>query len=297
MQTAGVDVPLGRRFVFGSTFERGTVSSLTGPSFGGGPAGTRLAGSQPLDRTAGTLYGSYAGEKVRAQLKGELRSDTMELTSGAHPELQWLISGMVTVRPHSDVTLRGKLFMSQSTSTATLARSTEATAGFAWRPSWTDRFALLGRYTWLDEGVPAAQGQNGPVDPATGQPLSFRERAHVMSLAGEGRVVWRFSLGEKVAAKRREELQPDGWLSSWMILSVTRVSFHVTRAWDAVAEYRFLYGPGPAISHGVAIEINRIIVGHLRLGAGWNFSDLTDDELRLGRGSEKGVFIRAQGFY
>jgi hypothetical protein len=288
MQTAGVDVPLSRRFIFGATFEHGTVS----------PSGTPLSNGLPLDRTAGTLYGSYAGVKLRAQIKGELRSDTLAVGSGSQPEMQWLISGMVTWQPHTDFTIRGKLFMSQSTATAlTLARSTEATAGFAWRPSWTDRLAVLGRYTWLDEGVPPAQGASGPLDPATGTPLALRERAHVMSLAGEGRVVWRFSLGQKVAAKLREDLQPDGWQSSWLILWISRLSFHMTRAWDAVVEYRLLYGPGPALTQGAAVEINRILVGHLRLGAGWNFSDIGDNELTMGRARENGFFIRAQGFY
>ena len=159
-----------------------------------------------------------------------------------------------------------------------LARSSEATAGFAWRPSWTDRVAVLGRYTYLDEALPNAQAQNGPTDPLTGAPLGFRERAHVMSVAGDGRVLWRFSLGEKVAAKRREELTPDGNSSAWMILWINRVTFHVTRAWDALAEYRLLYGPGPALSHGAAVEVNRIIVGHLRLGVGWNFANFSDDK-------------------
>ena len=120
---------------------------------------------------------------------------------------------MVTWRAHQDFTLRGKIFFSEldgAGDNASIARSSEATVGFAWRPSFTDRFALLGRYTYLDEGLPNAQAANGPTDPLTGAPLGFRERAHVMSLAGDGRLFWRISLGEKVAAKRREELTPDG---------------------------------------------------------------------------------------
>ena len=91
--------------------------------------------------------------------------------------------------------------------------------------------------------------------------------------------------------------EPDLHTADWMILWVNRVSLHVTRAWDAVVEYRLLYGPGPSLSHGVSLEANRIIVGHLRLGAGWNFAKFSDDELRLGQGSEKGFFVRAEGFY
>jgi fimbrial isopeptide formation D2 family protein/uncharacterized repeat protein (TIGR01451 family) len=290
MQTAGVDLPIGKRFVVGATFERGEVT----------PSGTPLAGSQPLSRVAGTAYASYAGDALRLQAKGELRQDSLQQpTGGSSDEVQWLAQGMLTWRVHPDLTLRGKVFFSNSTGmgNTSVARSSEATAGFAWRPSWTDRVVALGRYTYLDEGLPNAQAQNGPTDPLTGAPLGFRERAHVMSLAGEGRVLWRFSLGEKVAAKRREELTPDGNSAAWMILWINRVTFHVTRAWDALAEYRLLYGPGPALSHGAAVEVNRIIVGHLRLGVGWNFANFTDDETRLGDGNENGFFVRAQGFY
>lgn len=292
MQTAGLDLPLGKRFVMGATFEHGEVT----------PSGTPLAGTQPISRIAGTAYASYAGDAFRMQAKGELRQDSLEPTTpggGTTDEVQWLVQGMITWRVHPDFTMRGKVFFSNSTGMGNLsiARSSEATAGFAWRPSWTDRFAVLGRYTYLDEGLPNAQAQNGPTDPLTGAPLGFRERAHVMSLAGDGRVIWRFSLGEKVAAKQRQELTPDGSSAAWMILWITRLTFHITNKWDALAEYRLLYGPGPAITHGVAIEVNRIIVGHLRLGVGWNFADFSDDETLLGDGSQKGFFIRAQGFY
>src|SRR5439155_7036230 len=130
----GLDVPIGKRFSFGATFERGTVS----------PSGTPLGGSQPLDRTAGTLSASYAGEKLRVQAKGELRSDaiTPALGSEQAAALQWLASGMLTWKLHKDFTVRAKIFFSRSNqNAATLARSSEATVGFAWRPSFTDRLA------------------------------------------------------------------------------------------------------------------------------------------------------------
>jgi hypothetical protein len=117
----------------------------------------------------------------------------------------------------------------------------------------------------------------------------------VASLAADGRIFWRFSLGEKVAAKLREE--PLEGTSSWFILWVNRLSLHVTKRWDVVAEYRLLTVPNTSITHGVSLEANVILVGHLRLGAGWNFADFSDNEVTLGRGSEKGFFIRAQGFY
>jgi uncharacterized repeat protein (TIGR01451 family) len=312
MQTAGLDIPFGKRFVIGASFERGEVTPSGSPlapaasvPFAGSLA---LAVPQPLDRTAGSIYASYGGQTLRAQVKAELRQDSLtqpaSLADGTAAktvsELQWLVQSMITWQATHDLTFRGKLLLSQSTGTSTtlpLARSSEANVGFSWRPSWTDRLVLLGRYSWLDEGLPATQAANGPVDPLTGAALGFRERAHVISLAGEGRVIWKFSIGEKVAAKLREESQGDGLQSGWMVLWINRLTMHVTRTWDALAEYRLLYGPGPALSHGIALEINRIIVGHLRIGVGWNFSSVGDDELTVGRSSEKGFFVRAQGFY
>ncbi|HUS64446.1 MAG TPA: SdrD B-like domain-containing protein, partial [Kofleriaceae bacterium] len=283
----GVDVPISKRLLFGATFERGTVS----------PSGAPFIGAPPVERIAGTIHASYGGERLRLQARGELREDQTPIPSGGtRAALQWLVSGMVTWRAHRDLTLRGKAFFSRSSdSAATLARSTEATVGFAWRPSFTDRIALLGRYTFLDEFSPSPQALSGPVDPTTGRPLELRERAHVASLAADGRLFWRFSLGEKIAAKLREE--PTLGTSSLFILWVNRLSLHVTRRWDVVAEYRLLTVPGTSITHGVSLEANVIVVGHLRLGAGWNFADFSDNELTLGRGSEKGFFIRAQGFY
>ncbi len=282
MQTAGLDVPLAKRFLFSATFERGQVT----------PSGTPLSGAtppQPIDRTAGTASASYGGDKLRVQVRGELRTDhiTDPSTGIASDELSWLASGMITATPTKDLSFRGKaLFSDSKVPGSTLAKSSEADVGFSWRPSFTDRLALFGRYAYLDEGIPPTQVANAP---------ALRERSHVLSLAGEGRLFWRISLSEKVGAKHMDE--PDLHTSDWLILWVNRVSLHVTRAWDAIVEYRLLYGPGPTLTNGVSLEVNRIIVGHLRLGAGWNFAKFSDDELQLGRGSAKGFFVRAEGFY
>ncbi len=82
---------------------------------------------------------------------------------------------------------------------------------------------------------------------------------------------------------------------------VNRASLHVTKTWDAVVEYRLLYTTSPqtasTLANGVSLEVNRILVGHLRLGLGWSFANFSDDELQLGNGNGKGVYVRAEGFY
>src|SRR5262249_7927250 len=100
---------------------------------------------------------------------------------------------------------------------------------------------------------------------------------------------------EKIAAKFRNE--PTEGTSQWFILWANRLSLHITKRWDAVVEYRLLTVPSVSIQHGVSLEANIIVVGHMRLGAGWNFADFSDNELTLGRGRENGFFFRAEGFY
>jgi len=294
----GVDLPVWRRLVLGATFERGTVA----------PSGTPFAGAPPIERTAGTAYASWAGERVRAQLRAEVRADTTPATAPGLPmsdpnavdktALSWLVSGMTTLRLHPDLTIRAKIFFARAADTAsngTLARSSEASLGFAWRPSFTDRISLFGRYTFLDEFSPAQQARAGAIDPASGLPIVGREQSHVASIASDGRLFWRFSLGEKLALKYRTE--PTTGTSALLLLWVNRLAFHVTNRWDAVVEYRLLAVPGATLTHGAAIEANVILVKHLRLGAGWNFADFGDNEITLARGSENGFYLKAQGFY
>lgn len=298
----GVDLPVWRRLVLGATFERGTVA----------PSGTPFAGAgaQPIERTAGTASASWAGERVRAQLRAEVRADTTPAATSGLPmsdpaaprdqtALSWLVSGMTTLRPHPDLTIRAKIFFARAADATandrTLARSSEASVGFAWRPSFTDRISLFGRYTFLDEFSPAQQARAGAIDPASGLPIVGREQSHVASLASDGRLFWRFSLGEKLALKYRTE--PTAGTSALLLLWVNRLAFHVTNRWDAVVEYRLLAVPGATITHGASLEANVILVKHLRLGAGWNFADFGDNEITLARGSENGFYLKAQGFY
>jgi hypothetical protein len=288
MQSVGADLPLARRFTLGATFERGDVAD----------AGVGQT-DPPLRRTGGALHGSYAGDRLRVQLKGELRQDD-HLITGQAPLLSWLASGAATLKLHRDFTVRARVlagFTHDGSCSATVqpsappgspvpcTQTVEASAGFSWRPSWIDGAALLGRYSYVDDVAPTVQ------QPGAGAP--FAELSHSASLGGEARLFWRISLGEKVAFKLRRDPAGDQWMYLW----VNRLSLHVTQRIDAVVEYRWLAQPGLASRQGIAVEANYLLGGHLRLGVGYNFTDFSDDELQLGRGTEHGVFVRAQGYY
>ncbi|HEY3356951.1 MAG TPA: SdrD B-like domain-containing protein [Polyangia bacterium] len=305
-QVAGVQVPLGKRVTVTGAYERGRLDD----------------GATLTDRNAGSAAASYAGDRLRLQGKLELRRDTVQALAtptGAPPDpsgttstgepaapstppgerTQVLAAAAATVRAHRDLWLRGRFMFTRSLIRDSAAPErkpeVEGTVGFAWRPAFVGGLAVLGRYTYL---IDAPQSADDPLIAV------YRQRSHIASLAGEVKLVRWLSLGEKVAYKSVREMDaatpvPAGANEQGYILWINRLSLHVTRTWDAAAEYRFLF-TAPALpgedDAGALLEINRILFGHVRLGAGWNFSQTPTDERVLGRLREHGFFVRAQGF-
>jgi hypothetical protein len=305
-QVAGATIPLARLFDVTAAYERGRIDD----------------GATLTDRNAGSLAASWAGTRLRLMGKLELRRDRVEALAtptGAPPDpsgttslgepaapatppgerTQVLAAAAATVIAHPDLWLRGRFMVTRTLmrdSTAPERKpEVEATAGFAWRPSRTDRLAVLGRYTYL---IDSPQSADDPLTPV------YRQRSHIASLAGEVKLCRWLSLGEKVAYKSLRELDlatpvPSPASEQGYLLWINRLSLHVTKAWDAAAEYRFLFTT-PALAGeddaGALVEVNRLLFGHVRLGAGWSFSQIPTDERALGRMREHGVFVRAQGF-
>ena len=48
---------------------------------------------------------------------------------------------------------------------------------------------------------------------------------------------------------------------------------------------------------GFLLEVNRLILNHLRLGVGYNFTDFSDDALTANDYKVSGFFFRVQGKY
>ena len=88
-------------------------------------------------------------------------------------------------------------------------------------------------------------------------------------------------------------------LQSEMRLWINRFDYHVTEKWDGALEYRQLAVREAAdnSSDGFLLEVNRLMLGHLRLGVGYNFTDVSDDALTANDYEVKGFFFRIQGKY
>lgn len=164
-------------------------------------------------------------------------------------------------------------------------RFTEAGVGAAYRPIFFDRLNLLAKYTHLDDTHPDPLG------------ASLRTTADVASMEGIFDVTRRIQWVEKVAVKiQREDQPPRPRLTSQTVLSIHRLNYHLTSAWDIGLEYRILKQlQAKDQMEGFLVEINREIAEHLRFGAGYNFSRFTDDAFSQNNYDARGWFIRAQG--
>jgi hypothetical protein len=81
-------------------------------------------------------------------------------------------------------------------------------------------------------------------------------------------------------------------------LGVQRVDVRVLGPLDVGVEYRILrQREADDLRQGFVTELSRKMHPHLRIGAGYNFTDFSDDEFSTNDYSVHGWYLRAQGKY
>lgn len=207
--------------------------------------------------------------------------------------LQVTTANGIDLVPIPDVTLVLRYLYSNTddmTLEETVARTTEASFGAAYRPIAFSWVTGLVRYTYLDDLRPVAFGSEE----------SERESSHVLSIVPIANLDrWGFQLVEKLAF-RRSELHVAGLPATTndMFLWINRVNYHLTGQIDASLEYRMLTQSLANDSRsGFLLEASYILEDYVRLGLGYNFTDFTDNELGDFSQDESGVFFRVTGQY
>jgi hypothetical protein len=165
----------------------------------------------------------------------------------------------------------------------------ETGMGLAYRSPGSGRVQGLARYTWLEDRRPAS-----PADSlARGTLLGIAAvEASVMLRPG---VEWS---GKYAAGARRDA--PMGGIAptTHTHLWINRVHVAVLRPLGLASEYRVLRQQEAADTRsGWLEELTWDLARHVRLGGGYNFTRITDDEFATGRESDHGWFIRAQARY
>ncbi len=164
----------------------------------------------------------------------------------------------------------------------------EAGTGFAYRPVYADRLNFIGKYSYLSDDDPEAQSDFG---------LNILERSHLASIEGAYDINRWFQLVEKYAFKFGEVSVLDSdFIEVKNHLWINRINFHITKKWDLAGEYRILKETETGDrKSGFLVEVDRQVIDHIRLGAGYNFTDFSDD-LRTGaEDNAHKFFIRLTG--
>jgi len=231
---------------------------------------------------------SYSnGSGLTISNRNELRHE-----SGGSRRIQYLTSNNLEIKLTPDFTLVGK-FRYSVTNDLTLkrdvARFEERSIGLAYRPVAHDRFNALARYTRLmDLREQTLQ-----------EPEGSESSSDVFSADWSFEITKRLEWVGKEAYRIRTErtgLRPK--FTSHTLLSVHRLNIRLFRSIDLGTEYRILSQREAGDSRqGWLVELTWEPVEHFRLGAGYNFTDFSDNEFSDNNYSVSGWFMRMQGKY
>ena len=153
---------------------------------------------------------------------------------------------------------------------------TEGVVGFAYRAVQDDRLNALFKYTYFRDMASAGQLTSTSVT------SDYKQRSHVLSADANYDITPPLTAGAKVAT-RLSEVQAGRtggapWFTSNAYLLIGRLDWHVVRNWDLLTEGRYLRVVQARDSRaGALLGIYRHLGKNIKLGAGYNFTDFSDD--------------------
>lgn len=244
--------------------------------------------SGTVDRNAASLNGGFSSAATSWASKLEYRRD-----SGAEERRQWVTTHRVLHKLNESLRLAARLNYADTEdliSNVADARFTELNLGFAYRPWNSARWALFGKYTFLYD-LPALGQQDGA--------LAFDQRSQVFALEGTYRFDTHWEGAGKYAHREGEARlgrNAGPWFDTQADFAALQARYRFLKLWNALAEYRWLNVEDGGLKQGALIGVDRDIGPYFRLGAGYNFSDFSDDLTKLGY-TYQGWFINAVGRY
>jgi outer membrane protein OmpA-like peptidoglycan-associated protein len=273
----GLDLAALDRWNFGLKFETGELSEPD---------------NEDLDRTAVSFSAGYAKEKTRYAGNLEWRKDD-GTTSGKRTT--WLMRNSLGYQASPDWRLLTKLNLSVSDSDKGdfyNADFIEAVVGYAYRPVMNDKLNALFKYTFFYD-LPSAGALT-----ASETVADYAQRSHVLSADAIYDLKPWLSIGGKYGFRKgemRENRVGGSWHSSDAHLAVLRSDWHFVHKWDALLEARWLRVTAANDERaGFLAAIYRHFGRNFKLGAGYNFTDFSDDLTDLDYDS-KGWFVNLVG--
>ena len=279
-------------------------------------AGVNLVPTERLNLSASTDYGilrdMLTGAETNRQAAGfnvGYGFDALQFSSGVEyrfdeteqPDLSWttretwLFRNNFRYQINPSARLLGKLNHADSVSSLGQFYDggyTEGVLGFAYRPVRHDRLNVLTKYTYF-YNVPTT-------DQLTLRSVSaeYLQRSHIGSFDLTFDLNDRWSIGGKFAHRIGEmslERENPMFFENTANLYVVRADFEFKENWEGLVEARMLETPDTGESRsGTLIVISRYLNRHVKIGAGYNFTDFSDDLTDLSF-DHRGAFLSITG--
>lgn len=270
LHSAGVDYKPNERWNFSSHVDAGTLrDNLTGAR---------------MERSGFAVSGGYGFDAIKVATLFEYRRDQVQspidLTYSNRKNFLTKNSLKYLINP--DWRFIGKLNYSKSDSSLGDfygGSYTEAVMGYGYRPVANDRLNALVKYTYF-YNLPSS-GQELVANTA----VSTIQKSHIVSVDAIYDLTPRWSVGGKYA-RRMGQISQDRvnpvFFDSTADLYIVRADWRVVREWDLALEGRALsVKQAQDTRSGALVAVYRHVSNNLKLGAGWNFTDFSDDLTNL----------------
>ncbi|HTH84208.1 OmpA family protein [Mycobacterium sp.] len=279
MHSAGIEYRPSQRWNFGTHVDVGTLrDNLTGAE---------------MDRSGFAVSVGYGFEAIKVATLLEYRRDqvqsSIDLSYSNRKSL--LTKNSLAYQINPEWRLIGKLNYAQSKSSLGEfydGSYKEAVLGYGYRPVNNDRLNALAKYTYF-YNLPSSSQELVPNTAA-----SYIQSSHIVSLDAIYDLTPRWSVGGKYA-RRMGQVSQDRvnpvFFDSTADLYIARVDWHMLYQWDLAIEGRVLSVQQASDSRsGALVALYRNLSTHIKLGAGWNFTDFSDDLTNLSF-THRGAFI------
>ncbi len=289
----GIDLAPSDRWNYGANIEVGTLKD-------------NITGAE-TQREAYGINAAYNFGAIMYSTAMEYRVDRTQTTGVGARRTTWLMKNGFNYQVDADWRFVGKANFSRSTSSQGQLFSgnfTEVIAGYGYRPVDNDRWNTLFKYTYF-YNVPFGGLQADPLTgnvigqvTGRGAAINYIQKSHILSLDTIYDLTKRWSIGGKYAYRLGKISQSkinQQFFASTASLYILRADWHFVYRWDALMEGRLLDLPEAQDRRsGILLGMYRHISKNFKVGAGYNFTNFSDDLTDLSYQS-RGLFINVIG--
>ncbi len=281
----GVKLAANERWNFGANADFGTLTdSLTGAE---------------TDRKAGGVRMGYGLECDAAVERGRVSAGRRGTTrhDASTERTAWLFRNNFKYQLTPDWRVIGKL--NHSISDSSLGEFydggyTEAVVGYAYRPVRQRPAERPGQVHVLLQ-----RADHGPGDRCRTRRSEFIQKSHIAALDLTYDLTADWSVGGKYAYRLGQvslDREHPQFFDNSAQLMVLRADWRFRKGWESMVEARMLDLPDVEsdVARGALVAVYRYIGENLKVGAGYNFTDFSDDLTDLSY-DHQGVFVNVIG--